>query len=258
MRISTRKSPLLTPRSHTVEQLLDSCLENLDEKSVVAMSSKAIALCQGRVADKTSTIKEEVIKTEADKFMPIDFGEYAFHFTITNNTFIPSAGVDESNAADTYVLWPAEPQKVANQIRKYLKQKFNLNHVGVIITDSNSMPPLRRGTIGIMLAHSGFLATKNEVGEPDLFGKKFRFSHAGIGSGLAAAADVVMGQGRQQTPVAVITDLDFVEFQDRNPTDEELAIAYVPLEDDLYSPFLASADWQEGGHGMSNAKLEDN
>ena len=40
---------------------------------------------------------------------------------------------------------------------------------------------------------------------------------------LAESAVAVMGEGSEQTPLAIIRDVPFVQFQDRNPTNKELA-----------------------------------
>ena len=65
--------------------------------------------------------------------------------------------------------------------------------------------------------------------------------------GLAAAAVLVMGEGAECTPVAILDDLDFVEFVDGTPSDEERASLEIELEQDLYASFLKRAPWQKGG-----------
>lgn len=118
----------------------------------------------------------------------------------------------------------------------------------MIITDSTCLP-LRRGTIGVILAHSGFLGLKDYRKTPDLFGRYFKVSSAGLASGLAASAVLAMGEGREQTPLAIITDIPFVKFQSRNPTKAELAELYISSKEDLFAPFLNSVQWQKGKGG---------
>ena len=55
-----------------------------------------------------------------------------------------------------------------------------------------------------------------------------------------------MGEGSEQTPLAVISDIPFVHFQDRNPTEEELAELKISIEDDVYAPLLKAANWKKG------------
>ena len=59
-----------------------------------------------------------------------------------------------------------------------------------------------------------------------------------------------MGEAAEQTPIAVVTNVPFVQFQDRVPTAEELHSLNMPIEDDLYAPILACAPWQRGGSGI--------
>lgn len=247
MKITAIKSHLVHAGECTFEELIAESLTTIEEKSVVAVSSKVVALCQNRVVDKSTTTKSELIKQEADFYTSESFNRYGFHFTITNNTFISSAGIDESNGDNYFVLWPKNPQQVANELRTFLSKRFGLKDVGVIVTDSTSMPPMRLGTMGIMLAHSGFSAVNQLIGKEDLFGRLFMIEKAAIGSGLAAAANVVMGEGTEQTPLAVISDVPFVDFQRRNPTKLELKSVYISPEDDLYAPFMRLAPWEKGG-----------
>jgi F420-0:gamma-glutamyl ligase len=65
-----------------------------------------------------------------------------------------------------------------------------------------------------------------------------------VADALAAAAVLLMGEGDEQTPLAVINDIPFVEFQARNPTVEELQELQIALDDDLYAPLLKSVNWQ--------------
>lgn len=225
--------------------LLDGSIRELAEGSVVAVTSKILSLCEGRVMPFNNSSKEELIAREADYYLSPELSKYNHHFTITKNILIAGAGIDGSNGGDNYVLWPADSQSSANFIRKYLTKRFKLSKIGVIITDSTSQP-LRRGTTGIALAHSGFKALKNYIGEPDLFGRPFTVSQANVAGGLAAAAVVAMGEGTEQTPLAVLSDLPFVEFNSQDPDPEELAEINLNLRDDLFAPFLENAPWQRG------------
>ncbi len=136
-------------------------------------------------------------------------------------------------------------QTSANAIREHLCKKFDLKEVGVIITDSRATP-LRWGVTGTVLAHSGFVAIKDYVGQNDLFGRQFAFEKLHVADSLAASAALVMGEGSEQTPLAVVTDVPFVDFQSRNPTQEELDSLIIAKEDDLYAPFLTSVKWEKG------------
>lgn len=247
MKINAIQTRLVHAGECPIETLLGESLSQLEEGSVVAVSSKVVALCEERVVPRSTITKEELIKRESEFYTPDGFNKYGFNFTITHNTFIPSAGIDESNGDGYYVLWPNDLQRSANDIRVFLSERFQVKNIGVILTDSTCMPPMRSGTIGVMLAHSGFTAVKKLAGTKDLFGREFEVARSAVGGGLAAAANVVMGEGAERTPIAVISDIPFVTFQSHNPTDAELEAIYISPEEDLYAPFIMLAPWQKGG-----------
>jgi F420-0:gamma-glutamyl ligase len=55
-----------------------------------------------------------------------------------------------------------------------------------------------------------------------------------------------MGEGSEQQPLAVITDIkqDMV-FQNEPPTDKELASLRISLEDDAFAPFITRVPWKQ-------------
>jgi putative folate metabolism gamma-glutamate ligase len=240
------KTAKILPSEQTIYDLLDKYLPKLEEQSVVAVTSKIISLCEGRIVPFDSISKQELIKQESDYYLPPSSNKYDYNFSINQSTLASMGGIDESNGDGYYILWPENSQNTANEVRKYLKEKFNLKEIGVVITDSTCMP-MRWGTVGNALGYSGFKALNNYIGKPDLFGRPFKVSQAGVAIGLAGSAVLAMGEGTEQTPIAIITDAAFVEFQDRNPTKEELELFYIKdKDDDLFVPFLNSVKWHEG------------
>lgn len=242
MKVVSIKTEKVVPSGISLFDLLDKYVENLEEGSILAVTSKVIAICEGRVVAVEGANKDEIIKEEADLFLPKDSNKYNLYLTIKENILAVSAGVDESNADGYYVLWPKNSQDTANKIREYLTQKFNIKNLGIIITDSKTTP-LRWGVIGISVAHSGFLALNDLIGTPDIFGRNLKMTKVSIMDGLAVSAALVMGEGNEQTPLAVITDVPFVKFQDRNPTDQEISELKIALDDDVYAPVLKLAPW---------------
>jgi F420-0:gamma-glutamyl ligase len=113
------------------------------------------------------------------------------------------------------------------------------------LTDSRPLP-LRWGVTGFAVAHSGFRALRDYRGQPDLFGRPLRMTQANLADALAAAAVLAMGEGNESTPLARITGVPAIEFQDQAPSPEELANLSTRREDDLYAPLLDSVPWQHG------------
>ena len=245
MRIVSIKTEIVKPGTSNLTDLLDKYLSSMPECAVLAVTSKLVSLCENRILPTAGNSREELIKREASLYLPSELSKYGYHFTITKDTLIASAGIDESNGDGNYVLWPEDSQKSANAIRHYLADRFNLTSVGVIVTDSTSMP-LRRGSHGVALSHSGFKALKDYVGQPDLFGRPFEVSQANLAEGLAAAAVVVMGEGAEQTPIAVISELPFIDFSINDPSDQELKQIHITKSEDLFAPFLENVDWITG------------
>ena len=245
MKVTAVSTDVITAGAIKLTALLERSLHDLQEGSVVAITSKIVSVCENNVIPVADIDKEQLVVRESDLYLPATLSRYGHHFTITDNTLIPMGGVDESNGNGYYVLWPTDAQRTANEIRAWLRRRFGLAKLGVVITDS-TCHPLRRGTNGIMLAYSGFRPLNDHVGKPDLFGRPFTVTQADVAGGLAAAAVLQMGEGTEQTPVAVLSDLPFVHFQDGDPSPEELATVMIPLDEDLFAPFLQSVQWHKG------------
>jgi putative folate metabolism gamma-glutamate ligase len=248
MKVIPLRTSKVRPGELPLTALLDDYVNDVQENSVLAITSKIVSLCENRVVPIEGTDKEELLKTEADLYLPSSFSKYGYHFAIKDNTLAAMAGIDESNGADHYILWPENSQKTANEVRRYLCERFHVQNVGVVIVDS-TCTPLRRGTMGVALAHSGFVALHDYIGQPDLFGRPYEVSQSNVAGGLAATAVLVMGEGTEQTPLVMIEDIPFVSFTKNDPTPEEIAGLYMPKDEDLFAPFLNGADWQKGQGG---------
>jgi F420-0:gamma-glutamyl ligase len=246
MKVTVYKTDKVTAHSHDLFELLDTALPELTDGCVVGVAAKIVSLCEGRIVPIEATDKDELIRQEAQWYLPRS-GTYELAFTITRDLFIPTAGIDESNADGHYILWPRDLQASANAIRTHLMSKHNLAKIGVIITDSTCRP-LQWGTTGIALAHSGFKALKDYRGQKDIFGRTMQFQTASMANGLAAAAVTMMGEGAEQTPIALVEDVPFIDFQAANPTEEELAGLRIAREDDMFWPFFKNSPWQKGSY----------
>jgi Uncharacterized conserved protein len=163
--------------------------------------------------------------------------------TIKHNLLVPSAGVDESNTNGYYVMWPKDPQSSANLCWQFLRERFHVTNLGVIITDSTSSP-IRWGVTGKCIAYCGFRGLNSKIGEPDLFGRKLRMTQINVADALAAAAVLCMGESNEQTPIAIIEDLPFVKFEQCPPTSEEINSIHIDIKDDLYGQLLAGVEWK--------------
>ena len=86
--------------------------------------------------------------------------------------------------------------------------------VGVIICDTHSRP-FRRGQVEEMIGVAGLNPMVDYRGQRDLFGYQLRFKNVAVADELASAAELVMGQGREAIPAAIIRGVKRVRFQER-------------------------------------------
>lgn len=242
MKLKAMKTHAIKP-GESITSILDQYISTLTDQVIVAITSKVLSLCQGRVIEKNSVpSKYALIEKEADAYLPEDQSLHNVHLTIKNNILIPSAGIDESNGNGMYILYPQNIQQTANVIWQHLCEKHRLRHLGVIITDSHTMP-LRKGVTGITLGWCGFEPLYSYVGKPDIFSHPLQYTQINIVDALAASAVFVMGEGAEQTPIVLLEDVPKIQFLTRSPTQEEEQMIHIPLKEDIYAPLMKNANW---------------
>jgi len=226
--------PIKTKIFKENEDLFSFVLEHikkLPEKSVLVITSKIVALSESRtVKCKNEKEKAELIKQESDFALKTKI----VWMTIKDGMVLANAGIDESNAKGKIILLPKDSFKSADILRKKLMQKFLIKHLGVLITDSRLMP-LRAGVVGIALGYAGFSGLRNYIGKKDIFDRVLKMSKTDIADSLATSAVLCMGEGKEQQPLALITDVPiiFVKKVQKN----ELII---DPKKDIYAPFFTS------------------
>ncbi len=251
MQVRAIKTHKITEKDDDLFKLLDRYITTFNDDSVLVITSKIVSICEGSIIPQDSADKDKLIKENAQLYLDRDKSRYNVMMTIRDNMLAASSGIDESNGFGHYILWPKNAQGTANKVRDYLIKRFKIVKAGVIITDSRTSP-LKWGTTGVAIAFSGFEAIQDYIGTEDIFGRKFEFVKLNVVDGLASSAVVIMGEGKEQTPLALIEDLPFVKFQDRNPTEQELEGLRIEIDDDLYEPILTKAPWKKGGRSRKD------
>jgi len=66
-----------------------------------------------------------------------------------------------------------------------------------------------------------------------------------VADSLATTATLVMGEGNEQQPLAVISEVPFITFQDSNPSPTEVQERLINIEDDIFVPLLKGIQWHE-------------
>ena len=229
--------------------------ETLKEGDVIVIAEKVIATSQGRIVS-LSDVKE--ISKEAkelselydmdDRYVELIMRESSMilggmkHVILAkvNDFLIANAGIDQSNAGPgKVVLLPEKLNEVVWDYWKILRQKFKINNLGVIIADSR-VQPLRKGTIGIAIATAGFEPIENLIGHPDLFNRPMEITTRAIADDLASAAQFLLSEADQRTPVVIIRDsnVEFTESPVSTPEMEAEKCLYM----NIFSKYLQSLE----------------
>lgn len=228
MKITPIKTPIFREKENLVNFIKRS-IPVLAEKSVLVVTSKIVALAEGRTAVGNEIEKERLIKQESTVAIRTKY----VWLTVKDGMVMPAAGIDESNANGKLILLPKDSYLAARRLRTRLCRNYGLRRLGVVITDSRTTP-LRAGTTGVALGYAGIRGVKDYRGTADIFGRLFVMSRVNVADSLAAAAVLTMGEGSERQPLAIITDAA-VEFADRIRRDE----LYIDINDDMYRPLFA-------------------
>lgn len=221
------KTRVLTPPQDDLFAVLSESLPPLKEKDIVLVSSKVVAIAEGRCVPIAGADKEALVAGETDFMIPREY--YRTPLIVVSHTFLGAAGIDESNGGGHYVLLPTDPFASAARLHEYLRETYSLKELGVIITDSHSQP-FRYGATGVALAWWGILPLFDHRGRRDLFGREIQYERSNLVDGLAAGATVVMGEVDESIPVVIARGVPQVQFT-AEPTKDTL---FVPYREDLF------------------------
>jgi F420-0:gamma-glutamyl ligase len=231
MKIMPIKTRVFKERE-SLTDFINFYLPKIKDKSVLVVTSKIVALSQNRTMPVPKSKKEfdKSVATESQ----ITIKSKPVWFTIKDNMLMADAGIDRSNAGGKLVLLPKNSFKSARKIRNTLIKKHKIKHLGIIITDSIFLP-FRAGITACSTGYAGFKGLQDHRGKKDIFGRTLRLAKTNAVDSIAAAAVMLMGEGCQQKPLAIVTNAPLEFTNSTNP--KELSIN--PKED-LYKPFFAS------------------
>jgi len=230
MQVKTIKTRIFQENENLLKFIL-KYIKRIPENSVLVITSKIVALSEGRVVEcKDKNQKIKLIKEESDFAIKT---KYTW-LTIKDGMVMANAGVDESNADGKIILLPKNSFRSADLIRKKLKKIFKLKKFGVLITDSRVFP-LRAGIVGVALGYAGFKGVRDYRNTPDIFGRILKMSRTDVADSLATFAVLCMGEGKEQQPLALISDAPVV-FTEKIDKKELL----IDPREDLYLPIFRS------------------
>jgi len=217
---------------------------SLEEHDVIALSSKVVAIGQGRCVPREGTDLDALTRQEADLYLDraLTPGRFVMH-TIKGSSLIAHAGIDPF--AGYYVLWPERPQETAAELLAWFKKEYKKEHLYLVLTDSRSVF-LRRGVIGTAIAWAGFEPVYDNRMRTDLLGHASGGSQTNIPDALAAAAVFVMGEANEGTPLVRIRNAPYVQNAQTGRrakfNDYECS-----MEEDIFAPFMKDLPWKKGG-----------
>lgn len=219
--IKTRE---LNPPKEDLYKVLDQYVPPLKEKDVLVITSKIVSIHQGRCFKKETVDKEKLVIAEAQSYFH-DNDKKGRTITVVNHALAINSGVDPFNGY--YVLLPKNPNQEAKKFAQYLKKRFKISDLGIIITDSHSLP-LRRGVICYAVGYYGIspLTTTRDI-------KTYKGWTSNVVDTLASFAGLYLGESAQKharTPMVIARDIDFVEFSDKS-FDEDF---FVEGKNDMY------------------------
>ena len=211
----------------------DITIENYD---ILVISSKYLSISEGRIKKLDDVIPSqnaiqmaknfhinpkmmELIIRESDEIFG---GLYGFVLTSVHKILAPNAGIDKSNVPkDHVVLYPKHPYESIENLRN----KFLINSgkkIGIVLSDSRILP-MRKGTVGVALACSGFEPIIDLKGTKDLFGNVLKYTSQNVADCLASIGTLVMGESDASTPVIILRGLK-IKFTNKPISSESLAI----------------------------------
>ncbi len=135
-----------------------------------------------------------------------------------------NAGIDKSNVegVNSYALLPFDPDESARCLRSRI-MKLTGKKVGVIISDTYSRA-FRRGQVNFAIGLAGIAPFFDYRGTKDLFGYVLQVKFSAVADELASATELVMGQGKEAVPVAIVKGLNRVTFSEES-TFKDLVIS---------------------------------
>ena len=235
--------PLVKIGDDVAELIVESCRKNgveLEDGDVIAVAQKVVSKAEGRVVTLRGFIPSGEARKLAEttgkdpRFVELVLSETKKVLKASRDVLLVedkrglvciNAGIDRSNVQGRgeFVLLPENPDKSAQECRARIRQSTGKN-VAVIVCDTYSRP-FRRGQVNFAIGIAGIKPFRDYRGKKDLFGRVLRVKNVAVVDEVAAAAELLMGQAEERTPVVVLKGLmDVVEVCERcSTTDLEIS-----------------------------------
>ncbi|MCP8304830.1 MAG: coenzyme F420-0:L-glutamate ligase [archaeon] len=212
--------------------------ETLEDGDIIVLSSKFIAMSEGRIVKIPDVVPSPEAEELASKLhlqtnlaelilreAEVVFGGVpGFALSVKYGVLTPNAGIDRSNVqAGWAILYPRTPFKTAEMLRRRILLETG-KKVGIIITDSRLLPS-RSGTSGIAIGVAGFDPIKDERGRRDLFDNVLRVTRRSLADDISAGAQLLMGEADEGIPIVIVRNT-WIKLHDKIVDEDQMMIDY--------------------------------
>ena len=245
--IALRDFPLVQNGDDIAALILASLTDNdvaLADYDIVVIAQKILSKAEGRRIDlsrvtpsaparalaeqsgKSAALTETILK-ESNAVLRVKTGVIVCEHR--SGHVMANAGIDHSNTnasdPDAVILLPENADSSADAIRKSLQDALGVR-IGVIVSDSIGRA-WRLGTVGHAIGAAGLPALIDHRGALDLNGRPLQVTMTGFADSVAAAAVLLMGEGKEGRPVAVVKGLHWTAAENSaqaliRPTAEDM------------------------------------
>jgi coenzyme F420-0:L-glutamate ligase len=221
------RTRVLHPPQDNLREVIDVSLTDVRDGDVVIITSKVVAIHEGRCVPIEETDKEALVRREAEYLYQSERQQKPL--TITNDALISAAGIDESNGEGYYILLPEDSYASARTIRAHIIKRYGFTNIGVVITDSHSLP-FRYGAMSVSIGCWGFEPVESHIGRTDIFGRVMQYSKTNIPDSIAAAATLVSGECDEVQPIQIARGIPNLVWTDDDPRPSFI----IPRSEDIY------------------------
>lgn len=217
----------------------------IDDGDIIVVAQKIVSKAEGRTVKLRDIVPSEEAKETAHhtlkdpRLVELILNETKEIVKATPEIFIVenkegiiciNAGIDKSNVSgnDSYTLLPKDSDKSAKKLLSEIA-KLTGKKVAVVICDTYSRP-FRRGQVGFTIGIAGINPFVDYRGQKDLFNYTLKVKNSAVADEIASAAELVMGEGTEAIPVAIIKNLARVKWT----KESSIKDLFISKQEDLF------------------------
>ncbi|MBP2030085.1 coenzyme F420-0:L-glutamate ligase/coenzyme F420-1:gamma-L-glutamate ligase [Methanohalophilus levihalophilus] len=238
--------PLVQPGDNIAQMICENIA--LEDGDIVVIASTIVAKAEGRLFTLEGIVPGElalrlgekgdrdprIVQAVLDRSHECLIGYPMMLMQSKGAHVCINAGIDDSNVeGGKFVELPEDSDASACAIGEEL-ERLSGKSLSVIITDTNGRA-FRIGQTGVAIGVYHIKPIKDWKGTRDLFGLELKISEEAVADEVAAAANILMGEGNGGNPVVIVRGLNL-------RTDREVSITdlYRPDNEDIVKQALRS------------------